>query len=257
VIFDLHNEDLKSVEPRFISPVDAPTRQEIVYQRLRDAIAAGELQQRDRIGLRELAQTLGVSTTPVREALRRLEAEGLVAVERGSGIRIQHLTPDAVREIVEMRARLETMVMEEAMTHLTDGDLERAGEILDRADNAADPDEWSALNIEFHGVLYDRTEFRRALSLVKTLWVAPEPYLRLYVQDPLNLRTSQQEHRDLLTALRAHDVAAALAEVEKHIRRTESAVLAAVAGYREAEVAMMVRGQGLPASAWNGLEKKP
>ena len=84
------------METSFISPVDAPTRQEIVYQRLRDAIAAGELQQRDRIGLRELSQMLGVSTTPVREALRRLEAEGLVAVERGSGIRIQHLSPSAV-----------------------------------------------------------------------------------------------------------------------------------------------------------------
>lgn len=245
------------METRFISPVDAPTRQEIVYKRLRDAIAAGELQRRDRIGLRELAQTLGVSTTPVREALRRLEAEGLVAVERGSGIRIQHLSPNAVREIVEMRARLETMVMEEAMTHLTEADIQQAGEILDRADAAADPDEWSALNIQFHGVLYDRTEFRRALSLVKTLWVAPEPYLRLYVQDPVNLRTSQREHRDLLTAVRQHDVPAALAEVEKHIRRTETAVLSAVSGYQEAEVAMMVRGQGLSASAWPAVDKKP
>jgi len=244
------------VETRFISPVDAPTRQEIVYQRLRDAIAAGELQRRDRIGLRELAQTLGVSTTPVREALRRLEAEGLVMVERGSGIRIQHLSPNAIREIVDMRARLETMVMEEAMSHLTEADIDHAGEILDRADATTDPDEWSALNLQFHGVLYERTEFRRALSLVKTLWVAPEPYLRLYVQDPVNLRTSQQEHRDLLAAVRRHDLPAVLAEVEKHIRRTETAVLSAVSGYPEAEVAMMVRGQAITNSAWYTVDKE-
>jgi DNA-binding GntR family transcriptional regulator len=241
---------------RFISPVDAPTRQEIVYQRLRDAIAAGELQRQDRIGLRELAQMLGVSTTPVREALRRLEAEGLVVVERGSGIRIQHLSPNAIREIVEMRARLETMVMEEAMSHLTEADIGRAGDILDQADAASDPDEWSALNLEFHGALYERTEFRRALSIVKTLWVAPEPYLRLYVQDPANLRTSQQEHRDLLTAVRRHDMPAVLAEVEKHIRRTETAVSSAVSGHPEAEVAMLVRGRSVTDAAWYRADRK-
>jgi DNA-binding GntR family transcriptional regulator len=246
-----------AVEAGFISPVDAPTRQEIVYRRLREAIAAGELQQRDRVGLRELAQMLGVSTTPVREALRRLEAEGLIEVERGSGIRIRHLSPEAVREIVEMRMRLETMVMEDAMAHLTDADLQRAGEILDLGDATQDPDEWSSLNLEFHGVLYDRTEFRRTLSLVKTLWVAPAPYLRLYVQDLAKLRASQAEHRDLLDAVRRGDLQRALAEVERHIARTETAVLSAVSGQPEAKVAMMVRAPGLPASHWYGSEQQP
>ena len=245
------------MEAGFISPVDAPTLQEIVYRRLRDAIAAGELHQRDRVGLRELAQMLGVSTTPVREALRRLEAEGLVVVERGTGIQIRHLTPAAVREIVEMRMRLETMVMEDAMEHLTDADLQLAGEILDRGDATTDPDEWSSLNLQFHGVLYDRTEYRRTLSLVKTLWVAPAPYLRLFVSDEAKRRASQADHRALLEVVRRGDLNWTLAEVEKHIARTETAILSVVSGQPEADVARIVRAPGFPASRWYGSDPEP
>ena len=140
--------------------------------------------------------------------------------------------------------------MGDALANLTDDDIKRAGEILDRADAASDAEGWSALNVQFHDALYSRTGYRRALSLVKTLWVAPEPYLRLYVQDPVNLRSSQQEHRDLLDAVRRRDLPAVLAEVETHIRRTESAVLSAVSSYREAETAREVRGTRSEPASW-------
>lgn len=98
--------------------------------------------------------------------------------------------------------------------------------------------------------------FRRALAVVKTLWVAPQPYLHLYIEDPANLRASQQEHRDLLGALRRGDKEAALAEVEKHIRRTETAALSVVTGHPEAEVAMLLRSPTPPAWFSDGSDQK-
>ena len=96
-------------------PVDSPSLQEVVYRRLREAIESGELDEvggDQRFALRDIARQMEVSTTPVREALRRLEAEGLVTSKRGSGVYVNQLTASDVSEIAEIRVRLETLAVE-------------------------------------------------------------------------------------------------------------------------------------------------
>lgn len=211
-----------------ISPINAPSLQELVYQRLRNAIEAGELPSRDDssgIGLQELARLLGVSTTPVREAVRRLEAEGLVELDRGAGVRVLRLSARELQEFTEIRLRLETLAVERAIDLATQADIDTAAEILAELDVAADPETWREANLRFHMALYLPSDYPRVLSTIRTTWVAIEPYIKLYSRTGDNLVAAQAEHHALLDAVRDRNREAAVTMLVAHISRSRRALL--------------------------------
>lgn len=211
-----------------IGPISAPSLQELVYQRLRNAIEAGELQGRDDasgIGLQDLARAMGVSTTPVREAVRRLEAEGLVALDRGAGVRVQRLSARDLQEFAEIRLRLETLALERAIDLATDAELDGIEAILTELDQTTDPQAWREGNLRLHMALYAPADYPRVLSTIRTIWVAVEPYLRLYSRTSANLDAAQAEHHALLEAVRRRDKEAAVTLLSAHIRRSRRALL--------------------------------
>jgi DNA-binding GntR family transcriptional regulator len=213
-------------------PIDAPALHELVYRRLRDAIQAGQIgiEGDDRIGLRELARLLQVSTTPIREAVRRLEAEGLVVVERGAGIRVRRLSAQDFAELAEMRVRLETLVLERSIARIRDADMRLATDTLERLDLSQDPDEWRELNHRFHMLLYEAADYPRVISAVRTIWVAVDPYLRIYTQNPTNLAAARNEHHRLLEAVGRGDKKEAVRILTAHIERSKRALLKDGAG---------------------------
>jgi DNA-binding GntR family transcriptional regulator len=214
--------------PDLIGPITAPSLQELVYQRLRNAIEAGELQSREDssgIGLQELARLMGVSTTPVREAIRRLEAEGLVALDRGAGVRVQRLSARDLQEFAEIRLRLETLALERAIDLASDAHLDEVAAIVAELDGTTDPRAWREANLRLHMALYAPADYPRVLSTIRTIWVAVEPYLRLYSRTGGNLLAAQVEHHQLLDAVRRRDKEGAVAILESHIRRSRRALL--------------------------------
>jgi len=214
--------------PDLIGPINAPSLQELVYQRLRDAIEAGELPSRDDssgIGLQELARLLGVSTTPVREAIRRLEAEGLVELDRGAGVRVLRLSARDLLEFTEIRLRLETLALERAIDLASEADIDTAAAILTLLDSTTEPQAWREANLRFHIALYSPADYPRVLSTIRTIWVAIEPYIRLYSRTGENLVAAQAEHHDLLDAVRRRDKEAAVTMLVAHIRRSRRALL--------------------------------
>lgn len=144
-----------------------------------------------------LAQHLGVSHIPVREALRQLEAEGLVEIRPRRGAIVAPLSANEFEELTEMRAVLEPLALRFAAPHLTEKHVAHARRILDRIDT--DEGKWGALNTEFHTALYAPAEKPRLLDTILRLQHSAERYLHQEIDVLQNLKASQREHRRLLS----------------------------------------------------------
>lgn len=184
---------------------------------LREAILRGILVAGQQLRQDEIARELGVSHIPVREALRQLEAEGLVRLRPYRGFEVSELSPEEVEELYEIRIPLECQALRLALPHLTDEDLARAERILDAIDAEGDPSAWSELNTEFHAVLYAPSRRQRLLNLIRTLRTNVDRYLRLYISVMQRKQYSQREHRKILEAVRRRDAAGAVAALEEHL----------------------------------------
>lgn len=184
---------------------------------LREAILRGILVAGQQLRQDEIARELGVSHIPVREALRQLEAEGLVRLRPYRGFEVSELSPEEVEELYEIRIPLECQALRLALPHLTDEDVERAERILDAIDAEDDPSTWSELNTEFHAVLYAPSRRQRLLNLIRTLRTNVDRYLRLYISVMQRKEYSQREHRKILEAVRRRDAAGAVAALEEHL----------------------------------------
>ncbi len=142
--------------------------------------------------------------TPVREALRRLEAEGLVTLRKNQ-IVVNALSEPELREAFAIRAELESFAVRVGTPAIQQDEkllavLESLIDAMDRYEHR--PEEWRGANEEFHRRIYHQAGMPRLESMIEALWVTVEPYLRLYVSTAGSFRTSQEQHRALLTALR-------------------------------------------------------
>lgn len=211
--------------PSIGTPIVVASLQEEVYQRLRRAIQEGTLPRESVTGLRQLAADLGVSTMPVREAVRRLEAEGLLTFGRRSGIRVVRLSAAELSDIAEMRVRLETLAIERALPNIHKEALRELRSLITKMDSTTDPSDWLTHNYEFHKSILACANSPRLYNTIETLWVSVEPYLRRYAHNEAALVTANAEHRDLLDAIERQDQSAAEYLVAEHIRRVERLLL--------------------------------
>ena len=156
-----------------LSPLTADhSRSDRVYLRLKEAITSVALRPRSSLGEAEVARQLGVSTTPVREALQRLGQEGLVVLSRYRGATVADITATDVREIYELREAFEPMAARLAVPVLTEADLEEMRAAIDRAALAITRGEWRELsqwNRTFHGALIRRCPNSRLRRVLETL----------------------------------------------------------------------------------------
>lgn len=212
-------------------PISLPSLQEEVYKRLRTAIQEGVLRADTTTGLRQLAENLGVSTMPVREAVRRLEAEGLLSFSRRDGIRVTSLSAAEFSVIVEMRIRLETLAIVRAIPQVTPGLIIDLRTRIAEMDATREPSEWLTLNYQFHRSILVCADSPRLFSMIEALWVSMEPYLRRYAH---GFDVANAEHRDLVDAIERSDSTAAEQAVIAHIRRVERLLLSAVSANTEA-----------------------
>ncbi len=193
------------------------TTPEHVAEVLREAILRGVLRGGQQLQQDALAAQFGVSRIPVREALRQLEAQGLVTVYPHRGAVVSELSPEEVQEIYEIRVALECLALRFAIPHFTDEDLKRAREILDQLDEADEIPRWSELNSEFHSTLYRPAGRPHLLSLINTLRLNVDRYHRIYISLMHYKPTSQREHRRILAACRRRNTEAATGALERHL----------------------------------------
>jgi DNA-binding GntR family transcriptional regulator len=191
-------------------------------EELRRALVAGELRPGQRVGQEEIAERLGVSLAPVREALAALEQEGQVIHRPRRGYFVTELRLEDLREIYELRALLEGRAARRALPLLDADALERielaAREVVAAVDAGDVADELAA-NRRFHFALLAAPGQTHALRLVRLLWDSTETYRALYYNSPRERREAVRAHERILAALRAGDGERLVAELDDHRQR--------------------------------------
>jgi DNA-binding GntR family transcriptional regulator len=191
------------------------------YDAIKEAILTLSLKPGEPLVERNLATRLGISKTPIRGALVRLEREGLVTMAPFKGTIVAHIYKDDIREIFELREALESLAARRAASMLTEDDLregERALDIADEAFRAGRYAECSRIGHGIHDILIKRAGNKRLRAIVRNLDDHLQRYRLVSAQIPGRLARSNQEHRDLLAALRARDVLLAERLMREHLQ---------------------------------------
>jgi len=189
---------------------------------LRDAILGGEIGPGQRVRQEDIAERFGASRLPVREALRMLEAEGLIEHERNKGARVPRLDMHEVDVIYQMRERLEPLALSESIPHLDADDLRRLDEIQGQIETSSDVGGFLELDRELHLLSYAGCQIDQLTAMVTRLWNSTQHYRRAFVSSsgPGRMWVINAEHRLLLDAIGRRDPTDAERYLSGHIRRT-------------------------------------
>jgi DNA-binding GntR family transcriptional regulator len=194
------------------------SKSDIVCAMLRELIISGELSGAEPLRQRDLAARFGVSQTPVREALRRLESEGLVVNDPHRGATVAQSRQGIVEDNSQIRAALEPLGARLAARAITDEQLERLQRLNDEMTALkGDDDRYGDLNREFHFAIYEAAASPMLLSMMRLLWQAMP-------HGPKVTRThseSAAQHQQLIDALASHDPQRAAEITQLHILSTQ------------------------------------
>lgn len=197
-----------------------------VTQVLREAILRGDFQGGDPLRQEVLAEQLGVSRMPVRDALRQLESEGFVLSEPYRGVVVAHLSVAEARELGELRLALEPLLLRLAVPILGKRLLAQAEEVLDQADEESGGSRWSELNWNFHAALYEAAQRPRIFGMLRMAHLSLDRYMRVMLSGLKRQITSQAEHRAILAACAARDADLACELITQHLTVSSQELLA-------------------------------
>jgi DNA-binding GntR family transcriptional regulator len=198
-------------------PIKHRTLDAFVVDELRERIVSGALEAGTKIDQQALAEELGVSRMPVREALRRLSAEGFVELLSHRGAVVVQLSVEEIIEIYEMRGVLQGLAARLAVPNYTDEDIAEIKRLLDEMDATQDVQAWITLNGEFHRHIEGPANAKRLDELIERLTLQCAPYLQISVHF-LHAQSSPQElHHEIYKAVESRDAEALEAAVRAHL----------------------------------------
>ncbi|GAA1907928.1 GntR family transcriptional regulator [Nocardioides lentus] len=206
----------------------ATTKRDLIVDELRRLILSGELARDARLPQDELAARFSSSITPVREALRALEAEGLVVSAPHRGTRVAGIDVDRVTATYVVRRLVEGHAVARAASRLTRRDLARAEELVAAVEAATEPVDVRAANRDLHFFLYERCGLPGLVEQITGLW-ASFPW-DLALGSPERGAAAHAEHRAILAALREGDAEAARRACEDHIASGFAGILERLTG---------------------------
>ena len=206
---------------RVVPDTDAPRlpAHETVYRALRELILFGELTPGQPVTIQGLTERLDAGMTPVREAIRRLTAEGALEFQGNRRVSVPLLTVDNVNELIFVRQALEPQLVLRACDRISDTDLDRLEAIdadLDAAISRGDLRAYLELNYRFHTMLYELADAPILMSLADGLWLRYGPSLRV-VCGRLGTQNLPDEHKVALQAMRAGDPQTAASAMQKDV----------------------------------------
>jgi len=197
-----------------------------IYDRLRAAILAGDLAPGSPVIEAEVAATLGASRTPVREALRRLETEGMIEPRGARGNVVRALNRAEVECIFEIREALETLAAVRASRRLHDANVADFTRLLARMGKSVDdPGEMERLDTRFHDAILALAEGHRLKRMLGDLRADILPWRFIALATVERRRATVEELGEIFAAMQAKNKAAIVAATARHIRKTKRAVL--------------------------------
>jgi DNA-binding GntR family transcriptional regulator len=210
-------------------PIERRTVAAEAAEILRQRILSGDLKAGQPIRQEQIAQELGVSRIPLREALKQLEAEGFVSIEPHKGAVVATISADEVAELFALRQRLETWLLGEAIPRMTEADHAAVAKILVESEAPKDLAHWGEINWRLHEALYRAAGRPVTLKFLKRIHDSLDRYIRLQITLTRDWDRAHRDHRDLCTLALKGDAAAATGLLERHILATAEALATALA----------------------------
>lgn len=204
---------------------------EVVCESLREAIRSGVLKPGERIMEIQLAEELGVSRTPVREAIRKLELEGYVVMMPRRGTYVASMSIRDINEIFEIRTALESLSNGLAADHITDDELEhlqRLLVIIGGYIKEGNIEKIVETDIEFHDLMYHAARNERLVGIISNLRDQLTRFRTLSMSYPGRLEETLEEHRLIVEAIASGDRKAASKAAERHMENSEKTLLKAM-----------------------------
>lgn len=199
-------------------PASQKTKKDQVVENIREAILSGEIESGERLHQEVLAQRFNTSSTPIREALRQLEAEGILEHIPYKGVQVAEVKLEDVKEIYMIRAALEALATQVAVPSLNGVYIQRLEDLQARMDEHIAKAEFHTLrklNFEFHILIYQSAGMPQLLQIIKSLWTK-FPWDTLHVL-PGRAPKSAEEHRLIISAIRDENVKLAGQRIREHI----------------------------------------
>lgn len=204
---------------------------DVVFNTLRQAILKGEMEPGERLMEITLANKLGVSRTPIREAIRKLELEGLVHMIPRKGAVVASISEKDMRDVLEVRITLEELAVKLAIKNMNEEDidmLKKAGQAFENAVISRDIVNIVEADVAFHDVIYNKTENNRLIQIISNLREQMYRYRLEYVKDARTHSILISEHNDIIACLAKKDVEAAKAAVREHVTNQERGIIRAI-----------------------------
>ncbi|KIC40652.1 GntR family transcriptional regulator [Ruegeria sp. ANG-R] len=208
---------------------------DVIADDLRQRILSGELAEGETIRQEALAEEYDVSRMPIREALKRLSAEGLVqwANNRGGSV-TRHSLPE-IGEIFDLRILIEVDLFRRAIPCMTNSDFARCEDILRQMETSYDKNDvgrWGKLNHAFHTALYAASRRNLTNELLDRVSLQADRYVRMHLSVMKQREPARKEHRDLLELAQSGKVEEACELLSRHIRRSKEQLLEMIAAKR-------------------------
>lgn len=220
-----------SLENDYMQDAFLPLR-EVVFKTLRKAILTGELKPGERLMEIHLAQKLGVSRTPIREAIRRLELEGLVVMLPRKGAHVASITEKSMTDVLEVRLALDKLAVQLACERITQEQkqkLQLKMEEFEAAIASRNIDDIAKADVDFHDVIFEASGNARLGQMVNNLAEQMYRYRFEYIKDANEHPTLVSEHRMIYEAIIASDTDAAMEAISTHIRNQQDTIVKLIA----------------------------
>ncbi|RUY27345.1 GntR family transcriptional regulator [Mesorhizobium sp. M7A.F.Ca.US.001.04.1.1] len=214
-------------------PWTSPTVADAIHAELRDRILKGVFPPGSLLRQEELARQFGASRVPLREAMSRLEVEGLLLVRPRRGYAVRNLDPVEIVEIFDLRAAVEEHLGGLAAKARSEHDIERVSDAVAEmeriaADKPNDTSQWLNANAAFHAALLAAAHRKHAARFAAMLRDQVEPYIRIEIELTKEVMQAETEHRQMLEALQKADSGRLRQLCRKHCENTASRLVAAL-----------------------------
>lgn len=211
---------------------------DVITNDLRERILSGEMAEGETIRQEALAEDYDVSRMPIREALKRLDAEGLVQLTNNRGASVTMHSLSEIGEIFDLRVLLEVDLFQHAIPRMGEADYETCERILDEMEksyDAYDVGRWGSLNYEYHMALYAAADRGLTNEILQRVNLQSDRYVRMHLSVMEQREPAKKDHRQLLSLARAGQIHEACELLTKHIQRTKDQLLAMVKATRSSD----------------------
>jgi len=208
--------------PRDLAPIDRHSGLgETAYATLKDSLIRGAMQPGTKLTLRSVAEVLGVSTTPARDAITRLIGEGGLINTGPKTVIVPYLSLSDLDEITAIRLSLEGLAAEQATNNVTEADIQELEDLQERINRGLDEGRYTDVldaNKDFHFLIYRRSGMGRLVTIIESLWLRMGPAFNGLYPEFAQSRTGVSNHLWAMRGLQDRDPAAVRAAIENDIR---------------------------------------